>query len=60
MKEKQSVTKVRKFILDNESDVAEYEYILNNPKCSIFRDVVTYDKAGRCLITIWYTEEVEE
>ena len=49
--------KVKKFCLDDESDKALYESVLNDELCEIIRDEFTYDKAGRAMITVWYRDE---
>ena len=46
--------KVKKFYLDDESEKAEYEKILNNPAYQVFRDEFVYDRIGHPQIVIWY------
>ena len=49
--------KVKKFNLEDEGDKVLYEAVLNDGLCEIIRDVFTYDKAGRAMITVWYRDE---
>ena len=46
--------KVAKFYLDDESEKAEYEKILNNSAMQIFRDEFVYDRIGHPQIVVWY------
>ena len=43
---------VRKFNLEDEQEVVEYEAILNDETCEIERDEFVYDRGGHPLITI--------
>lgn len=50
--------KVKKYNLDSPEEKEEYEEILNDPKkYYITKENFIYDKFGRPLITIWYTEK---
>jgi hypothetical protein len=46
--------KVAKYCLDEETEKAEYEKVLNNPALQIFRDEFVYDKLGHPQIVVWY------
>jgi len=48
------LVKVAKFCLDEETEKAEYEKVLNNPALQIFRDEFVFDKLGHSQIVIWY------
>lgn len=48
------VIKVKVFNLNNETERAEYEFILNNPAFQIFRDEFMYDKSGNPKIAVWF------
>lgn len=50
------IFKVKKYILDDDLEKLEYEAILNNKHFIITKENFTYDKAGRAIITIWYTD----
>lgn len=51
--------KVAKFCLDEDTEKAEYEKVLNNPALQIFRDEFVYDKLGHPQIVIWYYDNSE-
>lgn len=57
MKYKELKKHVAKFILDDPEDRERYEDILNDPTFTIIKSEFTYDKMGRAIITIWYSEE---
>ena len=40
------------FHLNELFEKTKYEEILNDPSCEVFRDVFTYDRAGRPIVTI--------
>ena len=46
------ITEVRIFHLNEEYEKVQYEEILNEPTYEIYRDVFTYDRAGRAIVTI--------
>lgn len=50
--------KVKKFDIDQESERAEYEAIMNNPNVEILEEMRSYDKTrgNKMLITVWWEE----
>lgn len=49
--------KVRTFRLDDTSDLAEYEELMNNREIfTIIKESHTTDRNGRMLITVWWAE----
>lgn len=48
------LVKVAKFCLDDDTEKAEYEKVLNDPALKIFRDEFVFDKLGHSQIVIWY------
>ncbi|MCX8057782.1 MAG: hypothetical protein N3A58_00005 [Spirochaetes bacterium] len=58
MKNKETIKRVKKFVLDNPEEKDEYELILNSENLTIIKEQFSYDKSGRAIITIWYEEEI--
>lgn len=54
-----TIKRVRKFTIDLEDEVAEYEELLNKEDAEIFEEQFSYDRAGRAVITVWWTEPSE-
>lgn len=51
--------RVKKFVLDDESDREEYEGLLNDENVKIIRDEFMYDKSrnNQALVTVWWEEK---
>ena len=48
---------VKKFCLDIANEKAEYEIILNDSLCVIYRTELNSTKDGRTYVIIWYRKE---
>jgi hypothetical protein len=54
--------KVKKFLLDDEVQKAEYLAILNDPECTVIDSKFAYDKfkEHNAIITIWWREPKDD
>jgi hypothetical protein len=58
LEERDYIVKVKKFVLDDEVQKAEYLEILNNPECVRIDEKFTYDKLknNTPITTLWWRE----
>ena len=50
---------VKVFHLTKDSEKEEYEKILNNNDLRVYKEVISNDRSGNPIVTIWYEEETD-